>query len=81
MLYTITCHIPYYTIFFLDNNHFKVKNLADLHRFDADPDPTFYFEPDPDPTFRFDADPGARKSTKINIKPDFQLFSKAFVPT
>ena len=31
--------------------------MADLERFDADPDPTFEADADPDPTFEADADP------------------------
>ena len=31
--------------------------MADLARFGADPDPTFYINADPDPTFYLDADP------------------------
>jgi hypothetical protein len=37
--------------------HIVICSVVDRHRFDVDPDPTFYFEADPDPTFHFDADP------------------------
>jgi hypothetical protein len=45
------------------------SSVADPHRVDADPDPTYYFDPNPDPTFQFDedADPAPHKIIKSRI--------------
>ncbi len=40
-----------------------VARVADLHHFNADPDPGFPFNADPDPGFPFNADPAFQLKT------------------
>ena len=47
-------------------------SVADLHHFDADPDPgpAVHSDADPDPTFHFDADPDPDPTFYFDADPD-----------